>query len=59
VVHNRNFPWLAGGESRQEYACSPAVARPDPLGLPIAHLQQLPASRSRKLPAFTRPITSA
>ena len=35
------------------------IARPDPLGLTIAHLQQLPASRSCKLPAFTRPITSA
>src|SRR5439155_14707636 len=57
VVHNRNFPWLAGGESRQEFACSRGVARPDPLALPIAHLQQLPASRSCKLPAF--PITSA
>jgi len=28
-AHNRNVPWLAGGESRQEYACSVAFFSKD------------------------------
>jgi len=35
----------------------PCGSSPRSACLAIAHLQQLPASRSCKLPAFTRPIT--
>jgi hypothetical protein len=43
----------------QSFCASLAIPRPDPLGLPITHLQQLSGFSQPQLPAFTRPINSA
>src|SRR6266403_407236 len=43
----------------QRLGPAPAIPRPHPLRLPITNSSNSAASPSRKLPAFTRPITSA